>query len=521
MSTKLFDINSEMMVVASILQNPSILMNTDRYTLTASDFNSKIYQIIFSTMFNLVVGEGVESVQAIDIDFYLKEIPQSYEIFQANNGLQLLHTLEKMESEFDEQRFSRYYNRLKKFTILRDLEKNGFSTSEFYNPQISLDKRAEQEEAFNKLTPDDIIKRVQSKLNKVEDAYVSRNYSSTQIGSEGIRELYHELKTTPDVGEPLDGDILNYIVRGARYGKTYLNSLPTGQGKTRTMVGNAMGLSMPYILPNGEVFMREKYSKVLFIATEQQADEIQTLMLAYVSGVNERKILYGNVTPEEDKRVLQAIEIIEKYGDNFIIEVIADPNIGLIKSKMIKHILQNDVQFIFYDYIFSSPGLISEFSAARIREDVALMMLSNTIKEVAATYNVFVMSGTQLNDGWETREIRNQNQVRGSKAIADKVDIGMISIKLSTVPEEFEKIKAITDKAGLETPNMVVDIYKNRRGEFASVKLYRYFDYGTCRVRDIVLTDAYLNIITDYEKIVPASRKVSYGDLITGGIKNE
>ena len=49
------------------------------------------------------------------------------------------------------------------------------------------------------------------------------------------------------------------------------------------------------------------------------------------------------------------------------------------------------------------------------------MMLSNTLKEIAATYNVFIQSATQLNDGWSKKEIglRDQNCIRGSKAIAD------------------------------------------------------------------------------------------------------
>ena len=49
------------------------------------------------------------------------------------------------------------------------------------------------------------------------------------------------------------------------------------------------------------------------------------------------------------------------------------------------------------------------------------MMLSNSLKETAMVYKVFIQSATQLNDGWSKKVtgLRDQNCLRGSKAIAD------------------------------------------------------------------------------------------------------
>ena len=59
---------------------------------------------------------------------------------------------------------------------------------------------------------------------------------------------------------------------------------------------------------------------------------------------------------------------------------------------------------------------------------VALMMLSNQLKEIAATYNVFISTSTQVNgDGLRPEEKRDQRVLRGSKAIADGV-FGTIKI---------------------------------------------------------------------------------------------
>jgi replicative DNA helicase len=294
----------------------------------------------------------------------------------------------------------------------------------------------------------------------------------------------------------------------------YINSAPSGHGKTRFMVGNACAISLPRI-EGDKVVIRDDLAPVLFVTTEQQADEIQTLILAYVSGVNERKILYGNANFEEEQRILQAIQLIKKYENNFIIEVIPDPSIALIRAKIIKHIFQNHVQFIFYDYIFTSPSLLVEYQQSKIREDVALMMLSNTLKEIAAQYDVFVQSATQLNERWEQTMIRNVNHIRGSKAIADKADVGMITVKLEEVPEEKAIVEQLCKHAGIEIPNVVTDIYKNRRGELTSVKLFRYFDYGTCRTRDLFLTGLNHNILKNYDKIEYDTKEFDLLDIMT------
>jgi replicative DNA helicase len=267
---------------------------------------------------------------------------------------------------------------------------------------------------------------------------------------------------------------------------------------TRFMVGNACALSLPKI-EGDKVIYRDDMQKILFVATEMQADEIQTMIMSYVSGVNERAILYNEYTIVERILVEQAIKIIEQYGDNFIIEYIPDPSISHIRAMMTRYILNEDISHIYYDYIFSSPGLLSEFRDIKVREDVALMMLANTLKEIASTYNIYMQSATQLNDKWEKNLQRNQNQLRGAKAIADKVDIGMISIKLEECPDELEIIQTIIEQAGLRTPNVVIDLYKNRRGQYSSVKILRTFDYGTCRVmQDVCLMTNSHKIIENY-----------------------
>jgi replicative DNA helicase len=281
------------------------------------------------------------------------------------------------------------------------------------------------------------------------------------------------------------------------------------------MVGHACSMAFPKLDIDGNVVIKEKYHRVLFVATEQDPSEIQTLLLSNISGVNEGKILLGTFTKEEEKRLRIAAQIVEKYAGNFMIEWIPDPSIALVRTKIIKHIYKENIAFIFYDYIFSSPSLLGEFRDLRIREDVVLMMLSNTLKEIAVEHQVFIMSGTQLNSEWEKSTVRNANHIRGSRAIVDKVDVGSISVRLDA--SEMESVRAIVDEIQPKLhPNMVTDIYKNRRGELTEVKIFRHFDYGTCRVTDLFVTDQSYALKTNYEKLTQKQKTMLVGDFFDG-----
>jgi len=526
-SKDLFDTNASAYVLSSLMHNP-LLLQEDRYTFCKTDFYKPLQQMVFYAIYNMA-QTGAQQITPQDIDIYLAQYDSQYEYYKANKGYEFVSQCFRMAEGSDEKLFETHYNRLKKFSFLRDLEAIGYDTSEFYNTKANALNKDLEDEKLNKMPLAAIGNRIRERLIEIENRHIGKDESNSQNIAKGLRSLVKELQAHPEVGLPLDGEIMNYASRGARLGKLYTYSAPSGQGKTRYMVGNACAISMPYIdKVSGKVVYRgsierDGYQKVLYIATEQKADEIQTLVLAYVSGVNERSILFGNYTPEELDRINKAMDIIDKFQDNFIVEYMSDPSIAQVKTVMAKYIIQNDIQYIFYDYIFSSPGLLGEFRDIEVREDVALMMLSNSIKETAVNYNVFIQSATQLNENWAKKPIgaRDQNCLRGSKAIADKIDIGAIGV---LIPEEEKKqieaiwaeFKKMHPQITFE-PNVVIDLYKNRRGELNHVKIFRYFDYSTCHCQDYFITDSSYKAIQDIGQLQYDQRPFDYLDLKTRG----
>ena len=494
MRAELVDRTAILQVIGGLMRNPHFLAEIDRYNLTVDDFYDRFYKLIYATIYNLY-NSGVTNITPFEVDSSLAMFPSQYEIFTKNDGVNYLEIAYENSSV---ENFDYYYNRVKKFSALRTLHDSGFDIKKIYNVDILDGAAATKVNAkFDSLTLEDMFDIIQGNILTIQEKYLGSASSTSCTSDVNARSLKEELKRTPEYGMPLQGDLMNVAARGARLAKLYLRSAPTGVGKSRTAVGDACHLAFTryYDTHKREWVKKGAGQKVLFITTEMPTDEIQTMQWAYLSGVNEETILNGTYRGDEEQRVDQAITIIEEEKDNFIIDWIPDYSRTQIINAIRRHAIVNNVKYVFFDYIFSSPGLLNEFKDLDLREDVILGMMSASLKDVAGELGLCIFTATQVNGNWEDKKgIKNQNLLRGSKAIADKIDFGFISTPVTK--EQSDLIQPILRSLNCTVqPNMTFDIYKARRSRYKNVRIWSYVDLGTCRVTDLFATDEFYKII--------------------------
>ena len=485
----LSDKNAIMQVIGDLMKAPFILTDS-KYILTKKDFDTPLARNIFIAITKMIFENKMEKITVVDIDNFFQQNEISYENFKKQNGVQYLNDCLEISNLSN---FDYYYNRLKKLSALRSLKEDGFDISKIYNEnENDIVKEKIQQDKLNQMTLDDIFNTFIKSINDLQCDYICNDDSEEGLIATGIDNLFEELQQNPEIGIPLQGKIYNTVVRGARQKKYYLISGSTGSGKSRQMIGHACTIAFPerFDTKRNKWIVTGKGEKVLFFGTEMEKDETQTMILAHISGINEDKILnnyYEN--PEEKQRIYDAIKVMQHYQDNFIFVRVGDPSIGQVKSLIRKEVLKYDIKYVFYDYIFSSPGLLTEYKNLNLREDVILTLLSTALKDLANELNIFIMSGTQLNGNWQDfKGLRNQNLIRGSKGIVDKIDVGGISLPVTQ--EEHQTIDILARKLGKDLPTQVQDIYKVRRGKYNRVRIWSKVDLGTCRTEDLFLTDA-------------------------------
>lgn len=491
----MLDKDTVLQVIGGLMKQPQYLSEKDKYNLSIGDFPSRFEKYIFSAIYNLY-KDGARVITPTDIDNYFNAHAPAKDLFEKSNGIEYLQdVLEFCEAD----NFPFYYKRLKKFNCLRDLKKYGLDTSSIYCEDLTNPKFKEINDKFEQIEINQIFESIKKGIMLIETNYSTGEASETNTAASGIRQLLEDLKVRPEVGASLQGDIFNTICRGARKTKFYIRSASSGVGKTRHALGDACQIAYPLRF-NTETWQWESTGnseKTLFIATEQELDEIQTLVLAYLTGFNEENFLYDNFNFEQRKIVEQAVRVMEAYSENLFIVRLSNPNIEQIKAVVRQNWILHNIQNVFYDYIFSSPSLLNEFRDLRIREDVALNLLSTALKDLAVELKIFVMSATQTNaKSDEDKSIKNESVIRGARSIIDKCDIACVVSRVT--PEDEEILALPIQKCGMR-PNQVTDVYKVRRGKYTNVRIWSYVDLGTCRKVDLFVTNERLQEIDDFQ----------------------
>ena len=223
------DIPSIIQVLGCTYQNPNILDN-DSYQFSLDDFTEDFHKVIFESIYNLH-QLGASEITSSTIEDYLEQRPKKIAIYTANKGAEYL---EKISQISQVAAFNFYYHRMKKMTILRMYhEKVGMDLSWLYDINNILDqkKKQAQEDWLDNHTEEDIANLINDKIEDIKIKYVSAAAGDDIIqASEGADELWEQLQTTPDMGYPLYGNLINTVTRGARLGKFYLRSAATNVG---------------------------------------------------------------------------------------------------------------------------------------------------------------------------------------------------------------------------------------------------------------------------------------------------
>lgn len=486
MASKYVDNTAIMQVIGCVFNNPQILDFTDKYTITDEDFPDDFHRTVFGAIYK-IHGLGAQHIGLENIADFFSSRPKSAAVYKANDGEKWLLSISEKVNELS---FDYYYNRMKKMTLLRAYDNFGIDVSDIYDPDNILDvkKKQLQEDILDNSTLKDIAEKIDQKIDSIKMQYVDDEYGDAIQAANGIFELIDKFKEQPEVGVPLYGPLINTVTRGARLKKFYLRSAPTGIGKTRSMIADCCYIGCNKIYDETFGWIKNGVAEpCLYITTEQELSEIQTMMLAFISNVPEDHILNGAYEGDEEWRVREAATIIK--DSPIYVEEMPDFSLQDVENKIKKNIRNHDVKYVFHDYIHTSLKILEEIqkrSGVNLREDNILFILSNKLKDICNKYGVFIESATQLNGDWKDAKIPDQNLLRGAKAIADKIDYGAILLPVQA--EDINALESILSSNIFDKPVIKMSVYKNRRGRYKGIYLWCKADLGTCRIQPMFCT---------------------------------
>lgn len=406
------------------------------------------------------------------------------------------------------------------------MSKTGKDISKFYCEDPLNINSVKINERFETLTTNDIINELKSEVAVLEDHYTSNTVVEESQAYNGIRELIKDLHIKPEVGIKLQGDIFNTITRGGRKGKLYLRSASSGVGKTRTMVGDACNIAYPirYEPRYGKwIATGSKGEPVLYVMTEQDPAEIQTMILSYLTGINEEAFLYGTYNDNDMDKITIAMDIMERYKDNMYFARIPDPSASVVKNLFRRYSFQYKVENFFYDYIFSSPAMLEEYRDLKLPEYVCLRLFTTALKNLAIELDAFILTSTQIsNDNTKEGGFKDYHQIQGAKQIVNLADFACIMSRPTI--EELNEVSGF-QKLFSFAPDCVIDIFKNRRGRWTMVRIWSKNDLGTCRRYDLFVTTTDNKPIEEFQVVdfteVKTQEMIELEELYNNGVITE
>jgi replicative DNA helicase len=390
-------------------------------------------------------------------------------IYHQKNNLQLLHQMILKSDKYPEYIYSNHYKlycKDEKYRTFESARTSNTINANGFTRQIS--KNCLQNIINSLELNNDLITYLKN---------ISTNFFFDVIDTISNQENIVYDFTVPETHSFVSNGFISHNTRGAVadaccIGVSHLYNMETNQWETN-------GFSEP----------------VLFITTELEISEIQTIMNAYISGVDEAHILDGKYEEGEEERVNRATKYIEDAP--LYIEQIPNFNIEDIERTVKRYKLNKNIGYVFFDYVFMSVKMLIEIATKskgmKLREDNILYIFTDRMKFLCNKLNIHFNTSSQLNGEWKNTKDGDQNLLRGSKAIADKLDVGIISLPVTK--KDLEMLHPILSRGFYKEPNMVYHIYKLRKGKFNKVKLWLYFDFSNARSYEQFVTT------NDYELI--------------------
>ena len=300
---------------------------------------------------------------------------------------------------------------------------------------------------------------------------------------ENILNLRNMVINKPSKGVDANDSLLNSVFGGFKPQTLTIVSANSNGGKTTFLVQQAIKLCFKH------------HKKILFVSIEQGTEEMYKLFLSCLTHV-ERNHIYSDESTQED---IETLNLVDSFQDLYFCYMpdISTSTINSLRS----YIKTLGIEYLVFDYISSELSIYDDTNKVISgRDDLVLKNLTTILKQVAVELNIAVISATQLNNSPRDKnnKMRDASWLRGSFAIADKCDVGMI---LDGKFNEYEKKLVANSNPyfGLGDSNLVIDIYKNRYGP-KDIKVFRKINFATFEYVDIAVYDTNENNLSKKKK---------------------
>jgi hypothetical protein len=422
------NIPNEILFVGAIYKHPDYLVEYGHYVKSKYDFADEATKFFYGAAL-IIYETRTQEFNKTSVLTFMAEDESRLSQYKRLKGWS---TIEYYMSLANDDDIKGYFNILKKYSLLREYQRNGF------NIEGILKHRQ-----FEMFGAQDIYKLIRGKADKINTVIITND--DAEILNNGLLPMVNERLSVPDMGLPFQYPIMNDLFRGLKLGTVMFNGMPSNAGKTRYMMAivayvtlvqkqkallllNEMDLeSVRYCLLvtainnpefqelHGHRFHKDEREITLgmyrdangnFIFRKQNEDG------EYIESIDEFTARVYEES-EEYRNVLDVCQWIESESQGLIIakDVSADYSDKSLRFEIQKAALTQGVKYVFYDTLKNDIASIGEWAAFKVT--------ATELEEIAKNLKIFIYGSIQLAENAHEYlpDELNSNNIAESKMI--------------------------------------------------------------------------------------------------------
>lgn len=482
------NVQAEICFLGALLKSTDLFVTYGSFVRSKYDFSDPVVKFFYDS-FEIYYLKFSQDIDETKVNTFMSQNPERLETYKKYKGWK---TIKQFMDLADENDCRNYFDIVKKYSLLREYERNGYPIN-----KILKNKN------FEKMTAGDIYRIIRVQADKI--------HTIINVGADAV-ELTHNTSShikkylsVPDMGLEMPWPILNEMFRGCRQGKVVFNGFLSNAGKSRNLMLLAAYITLV------------KNEKFLLLSNEMDEEDLENCLITTVvnnkyfqdlHGVHmkkpEREIVLG-VYRDRNNEIIRRkineedgtwIETEEEFEQRLLNE--SDEFNNILKvTEWIDRNKEGKLLFKDVSSDYSDTTLEFEFRKAKMVSDIkycaydtlkgfrtdewsTIKQTATKIKELMGELKMFCWSVFQLTDETVFTDIFNlsSNNIANAKQIKHVADHLMIGKALRR--EDYHKYQYVSpDDWGDPVPNdldlskeyfaIVVD--KNRGGNKKFVPL--------------------------------------------------
>lgn len=309
------NIQNEILLVGSLYKDPDLYVSWGQYIRSKYDFDDEVTRFFYDN-FELMYKTFAQSIDETKINTFMSQDSDRLKTYKNYGGYK---TISQWMSLADTEDFKNYFNIVKKFSLVREYQRNGYPVQ-----KILTYKK------FNEFTANDIYKLIRSKADKISTVILANEESV--VLNENNEQTISKYLIKPQMGLEIPWQLINEMFRGCRLGKVVFSGFLSNEGKTR----NLMKLMAFITLVKNEKF--------LLLSNEMDEEDLRSALITTVVNNKEFKELHKIEIIKPEKEIVLG-QYRDIYG-NFI-ERATDDWGDFIESEeeFIKKVAKNSLEY--------------------------------------------------------------------------------------------------------------------------------------------------------------------------------